>query len=145
MVHGNEADIYILIHLMQFDGLISISIGDIVKGSFIYYYQGTLIQSLHLAPPRSTFDWESAPRGAESVCICIWPVKSHPQSTKCLRSTTNYTLLKIYTCVCLLCYYAVLCVICLPAQEDLVSFLYSQTLPQQEQLPLHIGEFCGCP
>ena len=74
-------------------------------------------------------------------------MKSHPQSAKCLRSATDYALLKIYACACLLHYYAVFenpllqawdlifdcsCVIRLhwsPAQEDLVSLLYSQTLP----------------
>ena len=77
------------------------------------------------------------------------PVKSPPQLLKCLRSATNYALLK-FTLVSACRHYAVLenplyqagdlllgysCFICLrwtPAQEDLVSLpgsLDSQTLP----------------
>jgi hypothetical protein len=87
MVHGNEADIYILIHLMQFDGLISISIGDIVKGSFIYYYRGTSIQSLHLAPPRST----SSPQRCR-ICLHL--------HLACEESPSVYQVSKVHHQLC---------------------------------------------
>ena len=108
------------------------------------------MQSVHLSFAPLAINLSSTLKVSPQRCrICLHShlaCEESPSVFKCLRSTTNYTLLKfMLVFVCCHCailenplpqawdlipgYSCVICIHCTSAQEDLVSFLYSQTLP----------------
>jgi hypothetical protein len=80
--------IYISIHLTQFDGLISTSIGNIVKGHLSITIEARRFNhcvSFYLAPPQSTFDWD----------LSFTPFAS-PTRELAIAETSNLTVCSTY-------------------------------------------------